>query len=50
MTKDQAIETCRKALVKKFGYAESADVPNSKEFAENVVICLEALGLLKPSK
>jgi hypothetical protein len=47
MTRDEAVKKCRKALLDKLGYPETADVPKAKETAENVVTCLEALGLLK---
>ena len=49
MTKDKAIETCAKAIVKRQGYSveQWRDSPKSKALAEDLVAALEALGLLK---
>ena len=51
MTKDQAIETCAKALVKRHGFSEERwkDQSKQKDLAEDIVIALEALGLFKPT-
>jgi hypothetical protein len=49
MTKKEAIEKCGRALLREKGYNEEmfGQYPNLKEVAENLVICLVALGLLK---
>ena len=49
MTKDQAIEKCRKAISRMRGNSEGAwkGDARTKEFAENIVICLRELELLK---
>jgi hypothetical protein len=51
MTKHDAIEKCARAMVKRQGYGEHQwrQYPTHVEFAENIVVALEALGLLKPS-
>jgi len=49
MTKEQAIEACAKAIVvKNMGLPESnwQTNPPAKDFATNLVTCLEALDLL----
>jgi hypothetical protein len=50
MRREEAIEKCRVALMQKMGYLPSTDVPRAKDMAEEVVVCLEALGLLKLEK
>jgi hypothetical protein len=51
MTKQEAIEKCGKALMRRRGYNEDQwkDQPHSKEFAEELIESLEALGLFKAS-
>ena len=51
MTKREAIEKCARATVKRQGYREDQwrQYPTHVEFAENIVVALEALGLLKSS-
>ena len=51
MTKHEAIEKCARATVKRQGYREDQwrHYPIHVEFAENIVVALEALGLLKSS-
>ena len=48
MTKDEAIEACAKALVRSKGNREEnwGITPWAKDFATNLVICLQALDLL----
>jgi hypothetical protein len=47
----EAIEKRARATVKRQGYREDQwrQYPTHVEFAENIVVALEALGLLKPS-
>jgi hypothetical protein len=49
MTKHEAIEKCARATVKLQGYREDQwrQYPTHVEFAENIVVALESLGLLK---
>ena len=49
MTKDQAVEACVKAMLRRKGYNEShwLDCPHERDLAEDLVVSLEALGLLK---
>jgi hypothetical protein len=51
MTRREAIEKCARATVKRQGYREDQwrQYPTHVEFAENIVVVLEALGLLKSS-
>jgi hypothetical protein len=51
MTKDQAIETCARAMVKRVGNPEEtwAVSVKHKELAADIVAALEALGLWKPN-
>jgi len=48
MTKAEAIERCGKALLRKQGYNDQSldQYPGAREKAEELVICLVALGLL----
>jgi hypothetical protein len=51
MTKDDAIETCAKAITKGMGYREESwrNQPQAADFAKHLVAALEALGLVKLS-
>ena len=50
MNKDQAIEACAKAMMKRQGYREESwrDNPTATDLAANLVASLEALGLFNP--
>jgi hypothetical protein len=49
MTKDEAIETCTRAMLKRRGIREDnwKNQPNQKDLAADIVAALEALGLWK---
>jgi hypothetical protein len=49
MTRQEAIERVAKAVLRNKGYSETKweQYPNQKQFAEDLLIGLEALGLLK---
>jgi hypothetical protein len=49
MTKEQAVEKCARALTKRQGYQVNdwKNVPSAIDFANDVIACLEELGLLK---
>jgi hypothetical protein len=51
MTKDQAIEACAKAILRRMGQRESnwETSGGAKEFASKLVPALEAPGLWKPT-
>jgi hypothetical protein len=47
MTKDEAIEKCAKAILKRLNHPESTwQTTPAKTFATDLVTCLEALDLL----
>jgi hypothetical protein len=47
LTKEQAIETGAKAILRSMGYREIGwEKSDGKDFATNLAICLEALDLL----
>jgi hypothetical protein len=49
VTKEQAVEKCARALVRRQGYNEEdwKNVPASIDFAKDVIACLEVLGLAR---
>jgi hypothetical protein len=51
MTREQAIETCAKAFMRRRGYCEALwqQYPVQVDFARDLVAALEALGLLTPT-
>jgi hypothetical protein len=51
MTKDEAIENCVKAMLKRQGQAEHnwQQHPMQRDLAANIITCLEALGVWKPT-
>jgi hypothetical protein len=53
MTRDKAIEACARALLKREGMNEDLwqnSYPNKLDFAKDIVTCLEALGVFRPSE
>jgi hypothetical protein len=51
MTKDEAIEICARAMLRRRSYREESwrDYPQA-EMAADIVAALEALGLFKPTQ
>jgi hypothetical protein len=51
MTKDEAVEKCVKAMLKQRGQSEFnwKDNPMQVDQANNIITCLEALELFKPT-
>jgi hypothetical protein len=51
MTRDEAIEKCAKALARRHNYPEQTwkDNPTQTGLVENIITCLEALGVWKSS-
>jgi hypothetical protein len=49
MSRDEAIETCTKAILKRHGYGEANWKEHPKrDLATDIITALEALGLFKP--
>jgi hypothetical protein len=51
MTREEAVETCAKAMMRRRGYNEQQWREQSKlaDLAQDIVVALEALELLKPT-
>ena len=52
MTRDKAIEECAKAMLKRRGYTDQSNwqnYPAQHDLAMDIIACLEALELFKPT-
>ena len=51
MTRDQALEACVRAMLRRKNYSEDMwqDSPDQKNIADNIITVLEVLGLWRPT-
>jgi hypothetical protein len=51
MTRDQALEACVRAMLRRKNYSEDMwqDSPDRKNIADNIITALEVLGLWRPT-
>jgi hypothetical protein len=51
MTRDQALEACVRAMLRRKNYSEDMwqDSPDQKNITDNIITALEVLGLWRPT-